>query len=88
MLKPGAGKPICDADPIWLIHFLGIWGIPGYTLKGIYAEISKATGASVQNYIIAARIANGYEDCHNAEPQDRLDVVNHWHEAQAELAAN
>ncbi|MCJ1288321.1 hypothetical protein MMC26_007676 [Xylographa opegraphella] len=70
VLKPGAA----------------IWGIPGYTFKGIYKELQKHLGASVQNYIIAARTAQGYEDWRLSSPEERLGVVSRWHAAQIELS--
>ncbi|MCJ1396440.1 hypothetical protein MMC18_009330 [Xylographa bjoerkii] len=68
VLKPGAA----------------IWGIPGYTFKGIYKELQKHLGASVQNYIIAARTAQGYEDWRASSKEERLDVVSRWHATQVE----
>ena len=63
-----------------------IWGLPGYTLKGIYMELQKYWGSSVRNYIIAARTAQGYEDWNAASQEERLDIVNRWHAAQVDLA--
>ncbi|MCJ1402082.1 hypothetical protein MMC11_005301 [Xylographa trunciseda] len=69
VLKPGAA----------------IWGLPGYTFKGVYMELQKHLGASVQNYIIAARTAQGYEDWRASRQEERIDVVSRWHTTQAEL---
>ena len=63
-----------------------IWGLPGYTFKGIYKEIQKHLGSSVQNYIVAARTAQGYDDWHKSNREERLDVVKRWHTIQIELA--
>lgn len=52
---------------------------------GIYKELQKLFGSSVQNYIIAARTAQGYEDWRNSTREERLAVVGRWHEIQAEL---
>lgn len=68
ILKPGAG----------------IWGLPGYTAKGIYAEISKHFGSSVQNYIIAARTAQGFEDWKSSSPEERAQIVNAWKSTKLE----
>lgn len=62
VLKPGAG----------------IWGLPGYTAKGIYAEVAKLFGSSVQNYIIAARVAQGYEEWKSSTPEERAQIVSAW----------
>jgi len=68
ILKPGAG----------------IWGLPGYTAKGIYAEISKHFGSSVQNYIIAARTAQGFEDWKSSTPEERAQIVDSWKSTKLE----
>ena len=63
----------------------GIWGLPGYTFKGIYAEIQKHFGRSVQNYIIAARTAQGYEEWKESTPEQRMQIITAWKAAQVEL---
>ena len=62
----------------------GIWGLPGYTFKGIYAEVQKHFGTSVQNYIIAARTAQGYEEWKTSTPRQRQMIVENWKSAQLE----
>ncbi|OAP60468.1 hypothetical protein AYL99_05470 [Fonsecaea erecta] len=62
----------------------GIWGLPGYTAKGIYSEISKHFGSSVQNYIIAARTAQGFEDWKNSSPEERQRIVTAWKDGRLE----
>ncbi|CAD6591036.1 MAG: hypothetical protein ASARMPRED_005155 [Alectoria sarmentosa] len=69
VLKPGAA----------------IWGLPGYTFKGIYKELQKHFGSSVQNYIVAARTAQGYDEWHNSSQEERLDVVSRWQAIQVEI---
>ncbi|KZF22019.1 glycosyltransferase family 1 protein [Xylona heveae TC161] len=69
VLKPGAA----------------IWGLPGYTFKGIYKEIQKFTGASTQNYIIAARTTQGYDDWKNSSYEERRDVILRWTSLQEQL---
>ncbi|KAI5367462.1 putative UDP-glucuronosyl/UDP-glucosyltransferase, ubiquitin interacting [Septoria linicola] len=69
MLKPGAA----------------IFGIPGYTMKGVYKEIQKQFGSSVQNYIIAARTAQGFDEYQSASPEERRDVVMRWAVLQKNL---
>jgi UDP:flavonoid glycosyltransferase YjiC (YdhE family) len=63
----------------------GIWGLPGYTFKGIYAEIQKHFGHSVQNYIIAARTAQGYEEWKESNPEQRMQIITTWKGIQVEL---
>ncbi|KAK5938845.1 hypothetical protein PMZ80_009037 [Knufia obscura] len=62
VLKPGAS----------------IWGLPGYTFKGIYMELTKHLGSSTQNYIIAARTAQGYEDWKQSGAGERERIVATW----------
>ena len=68
-----------------MTDFKAVWGLPGYTFKGIYKELQKHLGSSVQNYIIAARTAQGYEDWRNSSQEERVDIVTRWHAAQDEL---
>ncbi|KAK8162402.1 hypothetical protein IWX90DRAFT_435371 [Phyllosticta citrichinensis] len=51
------------------------FALPAYTMKGIYMEARKHSGSSVQNYIIAARIAQGWEDYNNSSPDQRAYIV-------------
>ena len=69
ILKPGAA----------------IWGIPGYTAKGVYAEITKHFGSSVQNFIIAARTAQGYEEWKESTPEERTSITANWKTSKLEL---
>ena len=62
-----------------------IFGIPGYTMKGVYKELQKFSGSSVQNYIIAARTAQGYDDWQKSSPEERLEVVQRWKSIQKDL---
>ncbi|SLM37934.1 glycosyltransferase family 1 protein [Lasallia pustulata] len=69
VLKPGAA----------------MFGLPGYTFQGIYKELQKHLGSSVQNYIIAARTAQGYEEWRLSTHEERLEVVRQWHTAQVRI---
>ena len=62
VLKPGAS----------------IWGLPGYTFKGIYMELTKHMGSSTRNYIIAARTAQGFEEFKAATTRDKDEVLAAW----------
>lgn len=86
VLKPSAGEqPVESFSKLLLTVYLAIWGLPGYTFKGIYKELQNHLGSSVQNYIVAARTAQGYEDLHNSNQQERLDVVSRWQAIQVEI---
>ena len=69
VLKPGAG----------------FFAIPGYSMKGVYKEMSKHFGSSVQNYIIAARTAQGYDEWNASTPAERADVVARWKHMQKDI---
>ena len=69
VLKPGAG----------------FFAIPGYTMKGVYKEMAKNFGSSVQNYIIAARTAQGYDEWNASSPEEKRDVVFRWKHMQKDI---
>lgn len=56
----------------------GAWAVPGYAMKGLYQEMIKSKGNGVQNYIIAARIAQGYDESTTVSVQERADIVSKW----------
>ncbi|KAI8933606.1 hypothetical protein NX059_009334 [Plenodomus lindquistii] len=56
----------------------GAWSVPGYAMKGLYQEMIKSKGKSVQNYIIAARIAQGYDEASTVTQRERDDIVARW----------
>jgi UDP:flavonoid glycosyltransferase YjiC (YdhE family) len=62
-----------------------VFGIPGYTMQGVYKEMQKQMGSSVQNYIIAARTAQGYEEWSGASAEERSDVVRRWQVLEQQL---
>ena len=78
----GIGKGI---GGIMLKPQAAIFAIPGYTMKGIYKEIQSQSGSSVQNYIIAARTAQGFDEYQSASPEERRDVVMRWGVLQKNL---
>jgi UDP:flavonoid glycosyltransferase YjiC (YdhE family) len=63
----------------------GIWGLPGYAAKGVYAELHKHFGASAQNYIIAARTSQGYDEWKESTPEQRAIIVSAWKNRQDEI---
>ncbi|KAF9691833.1 hypothetical protein EKO04_009908 [Ascochyta lentis] len=56
----------------------GAWAVPGYAMKGLYQEMIKSKGNGVQNYIIAARISQGYDESTMVSAQERADIVSKW----------
>ena len=83
MLKPAAGTLHIHLHQI-LLTLIAIWGIPAYTAKGVWAEMKKHMGANVQSYILASRIAQGYDEVKRATPEERSDVVQRWNQLQQE----
>ncbi|KAF2211785.1 glycosyltransferase family 1 protein [Cercospora zeae-maydis SCOH1-5] len=71
----GVGKGI---GGIALKPGAAFFGIPAYTMKGVYKEIQKQFGSSVQNYVIAARTAQGFDEYQSASPEERQDVIMRW----------
>jgi hypothetical protein len=67
ILKPGAG----------------IWGLPGYTMKGIHREILKLSSKDVNGYIESARAAQGSHELLGAPPEIRRQVVERWTELRS-----
>jgi hypothetical protein len=56
----------------------GIYALPGYAMKGIYKEIQKQFGASVNNYIIAARTAQGWEAWLETDKDFQTEIVHRY----------
>lgn len=54
-------------------------------MMGIHKEIRKIFGASVQNYIISARTAQGYEQWGSSTREERLDIISRWHEMKSDI---
>lgn len=69
VLKPGAS----------------IWGLPGYTFKGIYMELTKHFGSSTRNYIIAARTAQGYDEWKSSSAGERERIVATWKSSRLQM---
>lgn len=47
-------------------------------MKGLYQEAMKGKGANLQNYIIAARISQGYDETSAISEDKRADIINRW----------
>jgi UDP:flavonoid glycosyltransferase YjiC (YdhE family) len=61
------------------------FSIPAYTMMGVYKEMQKVFGSSVQGYIIAARTAQGYDEWQRSDLQERRVVIERWKEMQMTL---
>ncbi len=58
--------------------FAGFSGILGHTMKGVQKEVQKLFGRNVQNYIVASRIAQGYEEWLQSSDAEKQDVIVRW----------
>jgi UDP:flavonoid glycosyltransferase YjiC (YdhE family) len=56
----------------------GSFGILGYTMKGVHKEVQKLLGSNVQNYIVASRVAQGYEEWLRSSDAEKQDVIVRW----------
>lgn len=52
-----------------------LFGIPAYFMKGVHKEVQKLFGSNVQNYIIASRTAQGYEEWLQSSDEEKQDVI-------------
>jgi len=55
-----------------------LWGIPSYMMKGVHKEVQKLFGSNVQNYIVASRTAQGYEEWLQSSEEEKKDVIERW----------
>ncbi|EOD46266.1 putative glycosyltransferase family 1 protein [Neofusicoccum parvum UCRNP2] len=55
-----------------------VFGLPGYGFKGIYMELSKHSGRSERNYVVAARMAQGLEELGRVRPDEVARIVGAW----------
>ena len=71
----GFGKGIAGA---YLKPAAGAFGIPAYAMKGIYQEVVKRFCESTEDYIIAARTAQGFEEWSGTTSEFRIGVVHSY----------
>ena len=55
-----------------------IFGLGGYTFKGIYRELQNHMGSTTQSYIIAARITQGHLDWDESTPEERQMIIDNY----------
>ncbi|GAM35041.1 hypothetical protein TCE0_015r03036 [Talaromyces pinophilus] len=56
----------------------GFAGVLGHTMKGVHKEMQKLFGSNVQNYIVASRVAQGYEEWLQSSDTEKQDVLDRW----------
>ncbi|KAJ6280307.1 glycosyltransferase [Bipolaris maydis] len=67
----GIGGFVCHASA-------AIWGLPGYTLKGIECALSKHRITPLQTELYLVRLRQGARDLEQASQQERGNVVARW----------
>ncbi|KAI1669637.1 glucosyl/glucuronosyl transferase [Pyrenophora tritici-repentis] len=60
-------------------------GILSHTMQGVSKEVQKLFGSNVQNYIIASRAAQGYEEWLQSSDAEKQDVIVGWKRIQKDL---
>ncbi|KAH8884185.1 putative glucosyl/glucuronosyl transferase [Thozetella sp. PMI_491] len=56
----------------------GVVGVLGYTMKGVHKEVQKLFRGNVQNYIIASRAAQGYEEWLQSSDAEKQNIIVQW----------
>jgi UDP:flavonoid glycosyltransferase YjiC (YdhE family) len=60
-------------------------GILGHTMQGVSKEMQKLFGSNVQNYIVASRAAQGYEEWLQSSDAEKQDVIVWWKLIQKDM---
>ena len=56
----------------------GVFAVPGYAMHGLFQEALKSRGAHVQNYIVAARVSQGYNETASLSERERVKILERW----------
>lgn len=80
VLKPTAGKQFQFLFPagVDVNSELGVLGLPGYMLKGVYREIQQHRGVTTYSYVIAARITQGHQEWEASTLEERLKIIENY----------
>ncbi len=68
-----------------LTPMAAVLGVPAYTYKGIYKELHKSGGKPLNEFIMAARTADGLEDWTTSTVEEREQILARWKEIQPDL---
>lgn len=68
---------ISEAD-----YSIAIWGLPGYTLKGIERALSKHRLTTLQAELYLIRLRQAVRDMEKATEEERMEVVARWEKLQ------
>lgn len=61
-----------------LTRVLGVFGLSGYTLKGIEKELSKHRLTELKAEILLIRFRQGLDDCRQATDVEKQEIVERW----------
>ncbi|KAI7973718.1 hypothetical protein EIK77_004324 [Talaromyces pinophilus] len=64
-----------------------VWSLTGYTMSGIYQEIQKRFGESVENYIMASRCTQGLTDLSTCTSEEKENILTNWAFFEADVVA-
>lgn len=80
VLKPSAGKRSQSLSFRLMTanHDLGVFGLVGYTLHGIYREIQEHMGEKTHRYAIAGRITEGHQDWESSTLEERRQIIDRY----------
>jgi hypothetical protein len=68
-----------------MLNATGIFALAGYTLNGVYKEVQKLFGTSVECYMVACRSKQGYDEWQQATQDERSEVLQRWYSLGVEL---
>jgi hypothetical protein len=55
-----------------------MFGVMAHSMKGVHKEVQKMYGSNVQNYIVASRVSQGYEEWLMSSDAEKEDVIVRW----------
>jgi hypothetical protein len=61
----------------------GLSGFFGFTFSGLYKEVQRKYGKTVDGYLRAMRMAQGFDDCKNETQEECAEIIKRWEELMA-----
>jgi len=56
----------------------GVSGLFGFTFSGLYKEVQKKYGTTVDSYLRTTRMAQGYADLAIATESECAEIIDRW----------
>jgi UDP:flavonoid glycosyltransferase YjiC (YdhE family) len=66
----------------------GFSGVLAYPMKGVHRGMKNLFGGHLQNYIVASRVAQGYEEWQQSTEAEKQAVIERWKLIQKHLKEN